>query len=71
MKTDGVESWWVWIPRYAYSITGNNTYIIFIDTENRPLDGSSNTLPSNYIVHSAFEDGKKGIWASKFEPIQK
>ena len=63
------ESWWVWIPRYAYSITGNTTSIIFIDLDNKPLDGS--TLPSNYIVHSAFEDGKKGIWASKYEPIEK
>lgn len=63
------ESWWVWIPRYAYSITGNNTSVIFIDLNNRPLDGS--TLPSNYIVHSAFEDGKKGIWVSKYEPVQK
>lgn len=69
VKTNDVESWWVWIPRYAYNITGNNTSVIFIDLNNKPLDGS--TLPSNYIVHSAFEDGKKGIWASKYEPINK
>ena len=66
---DGTESWWVWIPRYAYNITGNETSIIFIDLNNKPLDGS--TLPSNYTVHSAFEDGKRGIWASKYEPVQK
>lgn len=63
------ESWWVWIPRYAYNITGDSTSIIFIDLNNNPLDGSK--LPSNYRVHSAFENGKKGIWASKYEPIQK
>lgn len=63
------ESWWVWIPRYAYNITGNNTSIIFIDTNNNPLTGE--TLPSNYIVHPAFENGKKGIWASKYEPVEK
>ena len=65
----GIDCWWVWIPRYAYKIESNTTSIIFIDLDNKPLDGS--TLPSNYIVHSAFEDGKKGIWTSKYEPIQK
>lgn len=63
------ESWWVWIPRYAYNITGNNTSIIFVDLNDKPLDGTK--LPSNYKVHSAFEDGKKGIWVSKYEPVQK
>ena len=63
-----MESWWVWIPRYAYNITGNNTSIKFIDLNNNPLDGSA--LPSNYIVHSAFGDNLKGIWASKYEPVQ-
>ena len=63
------ETWWVWIPRYAYNITGNETSIIFIDLNNNPLDGTA--LPSNYIVHSAFENNKKGIWVSKYEPIQK
>ena len=65
----GAESWWVWVPRYAYNITGNETSIIFIDTNDNPLDGSR--LPSNYIVHPAFEDEKKGIWASKYEPVLK
>ena len=63
------ETWWVWIPRYAYSITSNETSIIFIDLNNKPLDGS--TLPSNYVVHSAFENDKKGIWVSKYEPVEK
>ena len=64
-----VESWWVWIPKYAYNITGNETKVIWLDKDDKPLDGS--TLPSNYIIHSAFGDGKTGIWASKYEPIQK
>ena len=74
------ESWWVWVPRYAYNIIGNTTNIKFIDLQDRPLDGS--TMPSNYVVHSAFtlteeENGTekvtqlKGIWASKYEPIEK
>ena len=61
------ESWWVWIPRYAYTITSKNISIIFVDINNNSLDGTD--LPSNYIVHSAFENGKKGIWVSKYEPI--
>ena len=63
-----VETWWVWIPRYAYNITGKVTEIEFIDTNNKPLSGEE--LPSNYVVHSAFTDGKKGIWVSKYEPQQ-
>ena len=62
------ESWWVWIPRYAYNITGQSTSIIFVDTNNHPLTGES--LPNNYVVHSAFTNGQKGIWVSKYEPIQ-
>ena len=64
---NNLETWWVWIPRYAYNITGNSTSIIFVDTNNNPLTGG--TLPTNYTVHPAFEDGKKGIWVSKYEPI--
>ena len=63
--TDDIETWWVWIPRYAYNISGDTTSIIFLDTKDRPLSGED--LPSNYIVHPAFENGKKGIWASKYE----
>ena len=67
IKTEayGVECWWVWIPRYAYKIEANTTSIIFVDKNDRPLTGES--LPEGYIVHSAFEDGKKGIWVSKYE----
>lgn len=66
--TDGKESWWVWVPRYAYSIMGNQTKIKFIDLDDNPLDGSS---LDGYLVHSAFNvDNKKlkGIWVSKYEP---
>ena len=63
------ESWWVWIPRYAYNITGIETTVIYLNSYGEPLDGSE--LPSNYIPHSAFNDGKLGIWASKYEPVEK
>ena len=62
------ETWWVWIPRYAYNISGDETKVIFLDTEDNPLTGED--LPSNYVVHSAFEGGKKGIWVSKYEVSQ-
>lgn len=68
--SDGVESWWVWIPRYAYNITGIETGVIFLrEDSNNPRDGS--TLPSNYVEHPAFSGGLKGIWASKYEVSQK
>ena len=67
--TTNVESWWVWIPRYAYNISGNETSIKFIDINNIPLSGED--LPSNYVVHPAFRNNKKGIWVSKYEPTQK
>ena len=62
---DGVEAWWVWIPKYAYNITGTETQIIFLDENGKPKDGS--TLPSNYVPHPAFNNGLTGIWASKYE----
>ena len=69
---NGVESWWVWIPRYAYSIAGNGTDIKFVDIYNTPVDGSD---LNNFTVHPAFtvKDGDKtielkGIWVSKYEP---
>ena len=62
------ESWWVWIPRYAYNIVGQEIQVIFIDTQDNPLTGEK--LPSTFVVHKAFEGGKKGIWASKFEPSE-
>lgn len=65
---DGVESWWVWIPKYAYNITGTETTVIFLDESGNPRDGS--TLPSNYIPHPAF-NGVSGIWASKYEVSEK
>ena len=74
---NGLESWWVWIPRYAYKIGADSTYkstsVIFIDKNNNPLNTTMypNGLPSNYIVHPAFttSDGElSGIWMSKYEP---
>lgn len=74
---NGLESWWVWIPRYAYQIGADSTYkstsIIFIDKDNKPLNTEMypNGLPSNYTVHPAFttSDGElDGIWMSKYEP---
>ena len=62
----GVETYWTWIPRYAYKINGNATEIIYIDTSNKQASNGE-ALPEGYIVHPDFEDGKKGIWVSKYE----
>ena len=77
---NGYEAWWVWIPRYAYRLPDNpndDTEIIFIDTENKPLDTEKfgNTIPDGFTVHPAFDqdtdaNGKKlsGIWVAKYDP---
>ena len=77
---NNLESWWVWIPRYAYRLPDNpndDTEIIFIDTNNRPLDTEKygQSLPEDFIVHPAFtqdttQDGEPltGIWVSKYKP---
>ena len=78
--TDGKDltSYWVWIPRYAYRVEQSQVQIIYIDTENRPLDkkyeglftiGTDNN--SDFKVLEGFEQGGqhlKGIWMAKYEP---
>ena len=75
-SANGVESWWVWIPRYAYKLntSTNKSEIIFVGTDNKPLDKGKygDTLPEGYTLHEAFSqgDGLKGIWFSKYEPTK-
>ena len=67
---NNLETWWVWIPRYAYNESGTttDTDIIFVDVNNKPIDGSK--LPSGYTVAGSFVNNqKKGLWMSKYEPI--
>ena len=71
------EAWWVWIPRYAYKLpntVNDDTEIIFIDTNNKPVDTEKygETLPEGYTVHPAFdqdtdvnENKLSGIWVCK------
>ena len=57
----------------------DDTEIIFIDTNNKPLNTDKWTsLPSGFIVHPAFDQdtdgsGNKlpGIWFSKYKPSEK
>lgn len=77
---NGLESWWVWIPRYAYKLPSNpndDTEIIFVDTNNRPLEPQKygSTLPLGFTVHPAFNQDTdsggsplSGIWVSKYKP---
>ena len=74
---NGQEAWWVWIPRYAYRLPENpndDTEIIFIDTNNKPLDTAKygNNLPLSFTIHPAFDqdtEGKlTGVWVSKYKP---
>ena len=68
---DDVETWWTWIPRYAYSNAGTSTNIVFITTDNKvALDNSS--IPEGYEIAEAFkQNGKKGMWVSKYEVTAK
>ena len=67
-------SYWVWIPRYAYKLEEGQASVIFVDSNNKPLDTGKfgNTLPNGYTLHSAFkqDDGLEGIWFSKYEPSE-
>lgn len=69
-----LEAWWVWIPRFAYKLESGTTQVIFIDTDDKPLDTTTygTTLPNGYTVHEAFKQDEdkqlKGIWFSKYEP---
>ena len=64
--TDDIETWWVWIPRYAYKNTGTVTEIVLIGTDNKDLRG--NALPEGYKVQKSFEGNtKKGAWVNKYE----
>lgn len=71
-SANGLESWWVWIPRYAYKLEDGQSTVILVDENNQPVDKQKygNYLPDGFTVHSAFSqgDGLKGIWFSKYEP---
>lgn len=58
-------SFWVWIPRYAYKISGQTVEIIFLKGEdNSQMDG--NSIPSDYLVHPAFtKDVTTGGWSQE------
>ena len=77
---NGLEAWWVWIPRYAYKLPdteNDDTEIIFVGLDNKPLNKEKfgENLPEGYRVHSSFtQEGKgelRGIWVSKYPPSQK
>lgn len=71
-NANNLTSYWVWIPRYAYKLEGGQASVIFVDSNNKPLDTEKygSTLPEGYTLHSAFkqDDGLEGIWFSKYEP---
>lgn len=73
---NNIETWWTWIPRYAYYIDLiDNVNILFIDENDNLLDTSVySVLPDIYTVHPAFNQNEthlKGIWMSKYEPSEK
>ena len=71
----GLESNWVWIPRFAYKLESGESSVILIDTNNKPIDKQTygDSLPESYTVHEAFEQQSnlKGLWFSKYQPSAK
>ena len=67
VENNGIITYWVWIPRYAYSLNGTETKIVFIDLDDKNA-ATGEALDSSYVVHPSFKDGKKGIWVSKYQP---
>ncbi len=66
----GAESYWVWIPRYAYALNGEASEIIFVDVNDMPVDSDISMLPSFYQVHEAFNQNNtalSGIWIAKYD----
>ena len=79
---DGVESYFVWIPRYEYKITYKNEADISQGgiIEVKFIDIQTTTADSGYIIHPAFINDSKnnyrnggwneelpGIWVGKYE----
>ena len=73
-NANGIESYWVWIPRYAYKLESGTSSVILVDINDNPIDTEKygTSLPSGYTVHEAFtqEDGLEGIWFSKYNPTK-
>lgn len=78
-EANGLEAYWVWIPRYAYikptSTTATQIEVKFIGTDVTSLNVEEK-VGTGYMVHPAFsvdsKDGKSkeelsGIWVAKYE----
>ena len=78
VTVDGITSYFVWIPRFAYKINGTNDIDVkFINgTGKTTVDGieckyaSENPTADDYIVHPAFTDEEEnGGWDSQLSGI--
>ena len=72
IKANGVESYWVWIPRYAYKIENSAVDIKFVNLNNQYYNTSTNQwtdIEEGYLVAAAFEQDRnlKGIWMAKYD----
>ncbi len=69
IESRSLETNWVWIPRCAYNESGTttDTDVIFVGTDNKPIDGSE--LPRGYSIVGSFKNNQDmGIWVSKYQP---
>lgn len=70
-KEEGLEAYWVWIPRYEY-IVPTSTTVTQIEVKFIPTDQTE--ADEDYIIHPAFTNEGNGgfgeldgIWVAKFE----
>lgn len=78
IEAHGVESYYVWIPRYVYKLDSKNqrSDVIFVDIDNSCKDEKGETIPweelqsQGYKIPEAFTFAGKelpGYWMSKYQ----
>ena len=72
-ETEGLEAYWVWIPRFEYIVPTSKTAT---EIEVKFIKASQEEADEGYIIHPAFTDEGNGgfgdldgIWVAKFEAV--
>lgn len=69
INQEDILGYFVWVPRYKYSVNSSNKNINVIFEEKGTTKSSGNAVDSSYLTHPAFtfnENELDGIWVSKF-----
>ncbi len=70
---NGLEAYWVWIPRYEYKVPTSTTAV---QIEVKFIDKTKTTPDEGYTIHPVFTNAGNGgfgeldgIWVAKFETV--